>query len=70
MTHEALSTERFLRLPEVKRLTGLGATSIYARINDGTFPKPISLGGRSVAWLHSEIQQWIAGRIAVSRPAA
>ncbi|MEN3813536.1 AlpA family phage regulatory protein, partial [Chromobacterium piscinae] len=30
----------------------------------GSFPAPVSLGGKSVAWLSSEIDSWMAGRIA------
>ena len=67
MTHEPLHQERFLRLPEVKKMTGLGRTSIYAQMNAGLFPQSVSLGGRSVGWLYSEVQQWMAQRIASSR---
>jgi len=44
-----------LRLPEVKRSTGLSRTTIYLRISQGTFPKPVSLGARAVSWLEAEI---------------
>ena len=37
-----------LRLPDVKRSTGLSRSTIYQRITRGTFPKPVSLGGRAV----------------------
>ena len=46
-----------LRLPEVKRSTGLSRSTIYLRIAEGTFPKSVSLGGRAVGWLEAEIQQ-------------
>jgi hypothetical protein len=36
-----------LRLPDVKRSTGLSRSTIYLRIAQGTFPKPVSLGGRA-----------------------
>ena len=39
---------RFLRLPEVLQITGMSKTFIYDRINDGTFPKQIQLGSRTV----------------------
>ena len=35
---------RFLRLPEVLQITGMGKTFIYDRMRDGTFPKQIQLG--------------------------
>ena len=60
-----------LRLPEVKRTTGLSSSTIYLRIAEGTFPKPVSLGGRAVGWLEAEIQEWLERRIEASRkPAA
>ena len=37
-----------LRLPDVKRSTGLSRSTIYLRITQGTFPKLVSLGGRAV----------------------
>lgn len=59
--------ESILRLPEVKMRTGLSRSTIYLRISQGTFPLPISLGTRSVGWVESEIEEWIAGRITQSR---
>jgi prophage regulatory protein len=56
-----------LRLPDVKRSTGLSRSTIYLRITQGAFPKPISLGGRAVGWLETEIQQWLQRRIDASR---
>jgi prophage regulatory protein len=59
-----------LRLPAVKTRTGLSRSTIYLRISQGTFPKPVSLGGRAVGWVEEEIQSWLAERIAASRKAA
>ncbi len=56
-----------LRLPEVKTRTGLSRSMIYALAARGEFPKPISLGRRSVAWVEDEIVQWILQRIRASR---
>ena len=53
---------RLLRLPEVKKDTGLGRSSIYKKMAEGTFPKPVPLG-RTVAWVSDEIQAWIMARI-------
>lgn len=61
------SNNRILRLPEVKTRTGLSRSTIYERIKAGTFPRHISLGVRSVGWLESEIDGWIAARIEASR---
>lgn len=70
LTHdlkEAAAFESILRLPEVKSRTGLPRSTIYLRISQGTFPSPISLGARSVGWIASEVEKWIADRITQSR---
>ena len=59
-----------LRLPEVKKSTGLSRSTIYLRIAQGAFPKPVSLGGRAVGWLEAEVQQWLERRIEASRKPA
>jgi len=58
-----------LRLPEVRRSTGLSRSTIYLRIAEGRFPKPVSLGGRAVGWLEAEVQEWLTRRIEASRKA-
>jgi prophage regulatory protein len=55
---------KLLRLPQVASITGLSKSSIYAKVADGDFPKQISLGSRSVAWLDSHIESWIQSRVA------
>lgn len=55
---------RALRLQEVERRTGLTRPTIYRRAKDGTFPKPIRLGGNSSGWIESEIEAWLADRVA------
>ena len=56
-----------LRLPEVKRSTGLSRSTIYLRVAEGKFPKPVCLGGRAVGWLAEEVQDWLQNRIDASR---
>lgn len=58
---------KILRLPQAKSITGLSRSTIYLRISQARFPKPISLGGRAVGWIESEIQSWIDEQIAYSR---
>lgn len=58
---------KILRLPTVKAITGLSRSTIYLRVSQGSFPKPISLGARAVGWVESEITDWIAQRIQQSR---
>jgi len=56
--------ERFLTSRDVAQRVGLSKTEIYRRISDGTFPKQVPLGTHKIAFLESEIDAWIAGRLA------
>ncbi len=56
-----------LRLPAVKARTGLSRSTIYLRISNEEFPHPISLGGRAVGWLESDINDWLDEKIKASR---
>lgn len=56
--------ERFLRLPEVMHLCGLSRSTIYDLISRSEFPQQVSLGGKNVAWVHSEVSAWMADCIA------
>ena len=57
--------EKFLlRLPDVIARVGLPRSSLYAQIANGTFPAPIRIGVRAVAWDSAAINDWIAQRIA------
>ncbi len=59
----------FLRLPEVQIRTGKSRSTIYQGVNDGTFPKPIKLGGpRAVGWIEAEIEAYNQACIEASRP--
>lgn len=60
-----------LRLPAVKSRIGLSRSTIYLRISEGTFPKPVKLGGlRAVGWLESSIEDWLTQQIEQSRKSA
>lgn len=60
-------TIRILRLPAVQTITGLGRSTIYLRISEGTFPASVSLGARAVGWVESEIEDFLAQQIKQSR---
>ena len=51
----------FLRLPGVKEVTGLSKSSLYTLIQEKSFPAPVRLGARTVAWVRSEVRQWALG---------
>ncbi len=59
---------RLLRLPEVAAMCGLKRSAIYEAIKKREFPPPIPLGSsRSVAWISSEIYNWIDAQIRAAR---
>ena len=65
--------KRFIRLPEVLSRTGYGRTSIYRKMEDGSFPRCVKLGGpledtnafdcRAIAWIEEEVDQWMESMI-------
>jgi prophage regulatory protein len=61
------SIDRFLRLPEVKRVVGLSTPTIYRLIKGGQFPKSRKyIGGQAVFWLESEIAAWQRDQLAAT----
>ena len=63
-TSTITTSKRFLRLQETIKKCGVGRAWIYAQMKEGNFPQGVKLGERSVAWLESELDAWIDGRIA------
>jgi prophage regulatory protein len=55
-------TTKLLRRSDVMARTGLPTSTLYEKIAKGEFPRPVSLGARSVAWRESEIEDWIESR--------
>jgi prophage regulatory protein len=52
-----------LTLLAVLEKIGAGRTFLYSAMQAGAFPKPIRVGRRS-SWIESEVEQWMADRIA------
>jgi len=59
--------KKFLRLPAVIEMVGKSRTAIYRDIQDGTFPAPVRVGTRAVAWESTVIENWHEVRIAASK---
>lgn len=58
--------DRFIRWPEVKKITAISRTTAWRLERNGQFPKRRQLASQhSVGWLRSEITEWIETRIAV-----
>ena len=60
-------TTKLIKLPTVLVHVAISRSKLYAKIKEGTFPQPISLGGRAVAWIEEEVQDWINSVVEQSR---
>ncbi|HVO23477.1 MAG TPA: AlpA family phage regulatory protein [Candidatus Margulisiibacteriota bacterium] len=49
---------RLLRLPAVLEVTGLGRSTIYRMVADHTFPAPVRVAKRAVAWRDDDVRRW------------
>ncbi len=58
--HENTTGDRLLKLREVMNRTSLGSSTIYRRMDAGTFPKPRQLSQSCVRWLESDINRWMS----------
>lgn len=54
-----LAEERLVRLPEVKRRTGLSRSSIYRKMDARRFPQSVPLSENAIAWWDSDVAAWI-----------
>ena len=55
--------DQLLRLPAVITLVGLRKSALYAMMRAGEFPKPVRIGGRSVAWSADAVYGWVQARL-------
>ena len=62
MTREEKEEDRFLRIREVLRLTGLSRATLYVMVNENQFPVPVRLRARAVAWRASQVREWMDTR--------
>jgi len=56
-------TERFMTMSEVRQRVALSKTEIYRKIKAGGFPRPVPLGTQKVAFLESEVAEWMEARL-------
>ncbi|MGD9660752.1 MAG: helix-turn-helix transcriptional regulator [Porticoccaceae bacterium] len=54
---------RLIRKPTVLNRIGHSNAWLYKKIAEGAFPQPVKLGARAVAWVESEVEEWILARI-------
>jgi len=55
------------RLPTVLHRLGISRSTLYKLIQEGKFNAPVKLGPRSVGWLSTDADEFIAARVKVSR---
>ena len=55
-------TDRLVPIRVVCHMTALSRSSIYAAVKSGTFPAPVKLGPKRVAWKTSDVHQWMNAR--------
>ena len=53
---------RLLRMRDVIAITGLSKNTILRLVKAGSFPEPIQIGPRSVAWRWCDIRDWLESR--------
>jgi len=53
-----------LRMPAGKSESGLSRSTLYLRISQGLWTRPVSLGSRAVGWPSDEVEALNAARIA------
>ena len=63
-------TDSLIRLKKVEDKTGLKKSMVYDLISKDQFPKHIKIGDRAVAWVASEIDQWVKSKIESRKVAA
>ncbi|MFC1689788.1 helix-turn-helix transcriptional regulator [Pseudomonadota bacterium] len=61
---------KFRRLPWVKEITGLAGSTIYALMAKSEFPRPVPIGDRAVAWIESDVLNWVEERISQAQTQA
>ena len=50
---------KLIRIGEVSSITTLAKSTIWAKVANGGFPKPIKLGANVSVWRESDIAAWI-----------
>ena len=63
-------SQSLIRLPEVQRRTGYSKAWIYRLMAEQRFPSSIKIGSRAIAFIESEIDDWITQRIKATRGGA
>jgi prophage regulatory protein len=58
------TNKRLLRFSELRKTVPLSRSTIWRKVREGSFPKPVRIGKSAQAWLATEIDNWIAAQVA------
>ena len=61
------SSNKLLRISAVSEITTLAKSTIWLKIAQGTFPKPIKLSPAISVWKESDIEAWINSHISPAK---
>ncbi|PCD02435.1 AlpA family transcriptional regulator [Sphingomonas spermidinifaciens] len=53
------TSDRILRIKTVLERTGLSRSTMYRKMENGTFPKNIQISTRCTGWRESAINEWL-----------
>ncbi len=54
---------RLVRARDRAHMTGVPRSTCYLRMTQGTFPKPVPIGEKAVAWLESDLIGWMEQQV-------
>jgi len=64
------SPDRILRIKTVLGRTGLSRSTLYRKIQQGTFPKQLRISDRCMGWRESAVEAWMRSPTSYPAPAA
>lgn len=59
--------KNLIRITEVQRRTGYSKAWIYRLLKEKRFPAAVKIGARAIAFIESEVDDWVNQRISESR---
>ena len=62
-----MSAALYVRVNQLTKLIPMSKASVWRKVKDGTFPKPVKLGDRITAWHMDDIEAWLAARHEVAK---
>ncbi len=51
--------DRILRIKAVLDRTGLSRTTLYRKVQTGSFPKQVAISTRCIGWRESAVTEWL-----------